>query len=91
MLPLKNKEPLTVKHGITLHKPEINEACIVGGIIIVICLALNFRFPSPVVWSLIAIVSTACAVFDVIPPEKPLRTLLIGVILGASLAFIATF
>lgn len=90
MLPLKEKELLAVHYGLTIHKPDVNEACILGAIIAVICIALNFRFPSPVLWSLIAVVSVCAAVFDLIPPEKPLRTVLASLLIGAGLAFIAT-
>jgi len=90
MLPLKEKELIAVHYGLTIHRPEVNEACIFGAVIAVVCIALNFRFPSPVLWSLIAVVSICAAVFDLIPPEKPLRTLLVSLVLGAILAFIAT-
>lgn len=90
MLFNKEKELLFVHYGLTFHKPEANEALILGGVIAVICIALNFRFPSPVLWSLIAVVSICSAVFDLVPPQKPLRTLLISLIAGAGLAFVAT-
>lgn len=90
MLSSQAKEVLCVFHGFKIHKPEINEACVFVVIITMLCLALNFKLPSPMVWFLIAAFSIAGAVFDAIPPEKPLRTLLIGLITGAILAFIAT-
>lgn len=90
MLPLKDKELLFVRYGFTVHRPDVQEACIIGAIIALICCALNFRYPFPMVWSLVAIASIGAATFDLIPAYKPLRTLLIGLVIGASLAFVAT-
>lgn len=90
MVSAQEKEVLCTFYGFNIHKPEVNEACIFGAIIIMLCIGLNFRLPAPFAWSLIAIVSSGCAAFDVVPSEKPLRTLLIGLIAGAALAFVTT-
>lgn len=89
MLTLKEKELLFTWNGFTVHRPDLNESVISIGVIFLLCMALNFRFPAPFAWGLIGVVSMAAAAFDLIPPEKPLRTLLLSFIAGVTIAFIA--
>jgi hypothetical protein len=89
MLPFKDKELLFIAYGFTVHKPNTNEASVIAGILFVLFAGLNFRFPAPMTWSLIGLSCAASAAFDLIPAAKPLRTLVIGLIVGAAMAFIA--
>jgi hypothetical protein len=86
----KEKEPLYTVMGLTVHRPDIKEARIFAAIILLICTVLAFKTASFGAWALIAAVSIGCATFDLIPPEKPLRTLCVGLVAGAIIAFIAT-
>lgn len=90
MLALKDKELLFTCFGFNVHRPDTQESIVLVGIILVACLAFNFKYPSPAVWGFIGVVSMAAAAFDLIPPEKPLRTLLVSFGVGAALAFLAT-
>lgn len=89
MLIFKEKELLFTFMGLTIHRPDIKEARLLALVILVICTVAGLKTGSLIEWALIALISIVCATFDLIPPEKPLRTLSIGLILGAIIGFIA--
>lgn len=89
MLIFKEKELLFTIWGLTVHRPDIKEARLFALVILILCTVCGLKTGSLVEWALIALICIACSTFDLIPAEKPLRTLGIGLVLGAIIGFIA--
>lgn len=89
MINLKDKEPLFSIGGFTAYRPDTTESVIIVGAIMVILMGLNHKFEAPLAWGLIGFISMSVAVFDLVPPQKPLRTFLVGVAAGAAIASIS--
>jgi cell division protein FtsW (lipid II flippase) len=89
MFIFKEKELLFTVMGLTVHRPDVKEARILAAVILVICTIAGLKTGSLIEWALIALICTVGAAFDLIPPEKPLRTLCISLVAGAIIGYIA--